>query len=176
MERGTDINMIYYALDKNGKPIGKVGQLNDVEIQTEEPELTDEIPMISLTDSFSGEFKIELMRKDKRTWGRILQMPKYKVTEWMFPRKKKRGTMKRKRRLRKEMAQAIINLIRNMDFRNVFRDIGVTAEQAGKTIQKFEEMLRETEDGTRDTTKTLPIQSARGKNTVFDGGGRSVLQ
>lgn len=164
----------YYAIKNDGTLLGEIGRMEGVEIQ--EPDLKNEVPTISLTDGFSGEFTIELKRKDKKIFGSIFGMPKYKVTEWMFPKKKKRGTMKRERRLRKETARAIINLIRNMDCSNIFRDLGVTAEQAGKTIQKFEEMLRETEDGTRDTTKTLPIQSARGKNTVFDGGGRSVLQ
>ena len=36
--------------------------------------------------------------KDKKTWGKIFQMPKYKVTEWAFPKKKKRGSIRRKRR------------------------------------------------------------------------------
>ena len=42
---------------------------------------------------------IELTRKDKRFWLRkVFCVPKYKVTEILFPRKKKRGTMRRRRR------------------------------------------------------------------------------
>ena len=41
---------------------------------------------------------IKLTRKSKRIWGKIFMMPKYIVTEWCFPRKKKRGTMRRNRR------------------------------------------------------------------------------
>lgn len=42
-------------------------------------------------------FSFELRRKDKRIWAKILLMPRYKATEWIFPKKKKRGTMRRKR-------------------------------------------------------------------------------
>ena len=43
--------------------------------------------------------RFELTRKDKRYWLRkVFCVPKYKVTEELFPRKKKRGTNRRKRR------------------------------------------------------------------------------
>lgn len=51
---------------------------------------------IKTDDEFS--FTIELKLKNKKVWGMILMMPRYAVTEWMFPKKKKRGTMRRRRR------------------------------------------------------------------------------
>ena len=51
---------------------------------------------IKQNDEFS--FTIELKMKDKKVWGKILMMPRYAVTEWMFPKKKKRGTMRRRRK------------------------------------------------------------------------------
>lgn len=51
---------------------------------------------LKTNDEFS--FTIELKMKDKKVWGKILMMPRYAVTEWMFPKKKKRGTMRRRRR------------------------------------------------------------------------------
>lgn len=44
----------------------------------------------------------ELTRRDKRFWlSKVFGLPKYKVTEEVFPRKKKRGTMRRERRRRR---------------------------------------------------------------------------
>ena len=51
---------------------------------------------IKTNDEFS--FTIKLKGKDKKAWAKILMMPRYAVTEWMFPKKKKRGTMRRRRR------------------------------------------------------------------------------
>lgn len=42
---------------------------------------------IKRNDEFS--FTIELKRKDKKVWAKILMMPKYAATEWMFPKKEK---------------------------------------------------------------------------------------
>ena len=49
----------------------------------------------SLTDEIT--IPITPSRKSKKIWGKILMMPKYVITEWCFPRKKKRGTMRRNR-------------------------------------------------------------------------------
>lgn len=97
-----------------------------------------EVPTIRLTDGFSGEFEIEISRKDKKVWGRILQMPKYKITEWMFPRKKKRGTIKRKRRQSKKSAAAMIRALRRAMMR-----FGVTAEQASEEIKKLFQRIQQ---------------------------------
>ena len=51
---------------------------------------------IKSDDGFS--ITIELKRKDLKAWAKILMMPRYAVTELMFPKKKKRGTMRRRRR------------------------------------------------------------------------------
>lgn len=56
---------------------------------------------IKRNDEFS--FTIELKRKDKKVWAKILMMPRYEATEWMFPKKKKRGTMRRRRRVKNEV-------------------------------------------------------------------------
>ena len=98
----------------------------------------NEVPTISLTDGFSGEFDIEISRKDKKVWGRILQMPKYKITEWMFPRKKKRGTIKRKRRQRKRSAAATIRALRRAMMR-----FGVTAEQASEAMRELFQRIQQ---------------------------------
>lgn len=137
----------FMAMKSDGSPItlGKVTEINTI---TESP--TPEPPLVHIADDTGLTVTITLTKKDKKAWAKILNMPKYKVTEWMFPRKKKRGTMKRERRLRKETARAIINLIRNMDCSNIFRDFGVTAESAGEAIRKYAEMLKEMEEAAKD--------------------------
>lgn len=41
----------------------------------------------------------EIISRDaKETWGRIFELDKYQITEWANPRKKKRGTIRRRRR------------------------------------------------------------------------------
>lgn len=45
---------------------------------------------------------IKLSRKAKRRVNRAFGLPEYKITEWCFPKKKKRGTIRRKRKERKE--------------------------------------------------------------------------
>lgn len=57
----------------------------------------EEAPQISLTDKNELTLVLSLGRKDKKMWGKVFQMPRYKVTEWMFPKKKKRGTKRRAR-------------------------------------------------------------------------------
>lgn len=61
-------------------------------------------------ESFSGSIELKLSPKDKKIWGKIFMMPKYRVTEWANPRKKKRGTMRRARRERRN-EQATANQI-----------------------------------------------------------------
>lgn len=40
----------------------------------------------------------ELNREDRKAWARVFQMRRFEATEWIFPRKKKRGTARRLRR------------------------------------------------------------------------------
>lgn len=77
--------------------------------ETGERKLIGEIAETSITPTeedgeritFTNEpitMRIELTRKDKRFWLRkVFSVPKYEVTEILFPRKKKRGTMRRRR-------------------------------------------------------------------------------
>ena len=60
----------------------------------------ESVDMVEIGFSFNDEITIPIIlsRKSKKIWGKILMMPKYAITEWCFPRKKKRGTMRRNRR------------------------------------------------------------------------------
>ena len=87
------IGTIYIA-DNDGN-YHEFGGIKEINIVPDES-----VDVMEMDLSFNDEIRIpiELDRKSKRIWGKILMMPKYVVTEWCFPRKKKRGTMRRNRR------------------------------------------------------------------------------
>lgn len=55
-------------------------------------------PTLTLGDQSGFQFEVLLDRDGRKAWARIFQMQRYKATEWIFPRKKKRGTARRLRR------------------------------------------------------------------------------
>lgn len=88
-----------FRSDGTPTPLGKVTEINMI---TESP--TPEPPLVHLADDTGFTVTVTLTKKDKKAWAKILNMPKYALTEWIFPRKKKRGT---KRRIRKAFRQLI---------------------------------------------------------------------
>ena len=89
MEIGT-----LYIADQDGN-YHEFGGIKEINV-----ELDESVDVMEMDFSLTDEIRIpiELTRKSKRIWGKILMMPKYVVTEWCFPRKKPRGTMRRNRR------------------------------------------------------------------------------
>ena len=55
-------------------------------------------PKINLTDGSGITMTIKLDRESKKVFAEMFMMPKYLATEWMFPKKKKRGTKRRKKK------------------------------------------------------------------------------
>lgn len=89
--------MTFYATDGQGNYI-KIGDRIEVVTIKDPNEPPDPLKGICIAVQREFGFEFELGRKDKRIWSKIMMMPQYKATEWMFPRKKKRGTMRRKRK------------------------------------------------------------------------------
>ena len=93
MEKGT-----IYIMDPETGAYKEFGGIKEVSIT---PDEEDENVLIN----FSSEpitLHFELTRKSKRFWLRkVFCVPKYRITEELFPRKKKRGTMRRARNKRK---------------------------------------------------------------------------
>ena len=87
------IGTIYIA-DNDGN-YHKFGGIKEINIEPDES-----VDVMEMEFSFTDEITIPitLSRKSKKIWGKILMTPKYVITEWCFPRKKKRGTMRRNRR------------------------------------------------------------------------------
>lgn len=91
----------FMAMKSDGTPIplGKVTEINTItEPQTPEP------PLVHIADHTGLTMTVTLTKKNKKAWAKILNMPKFELTEWIFPRKKKRGT---KRRIRKVERQVL---------------------------------------------------------------------
>ena len=89
------MNEYYYSTD-GGLTVYPIGEVKEIFIS--EPTQEVDYPNINL-QSETISMSLTLRRRDKKTLGRIFQMPKYKVTEWMFPKKKKRGSKRRARRV-----------------------------------------------------------------------------
>lgn len=87
---------LYYEKDPGVfTPISEVTEILTTEADSEEIDQE----YISLTDEAFASFEFDPPRKDKRIWARIMMMPRYKATEWLFPRKKRRGSMRRRRKI-----------------------------------------------------------------------------
>ena len=78
---------------------GKTVTIGNVTETSFEIEAEDQEPVIRLTDGGSTTATLNLTRDDRKVWAKILMLPKYKATEFIFPKKKKRGTVRRLRRM-----------------------------------------------------------------------------
>lgn len=102
-----ELGTVYYYDPRTEEWI-PLGGVKEVHIQCDD-EADDEpaIPMTWGKELNFGTMKpttitIKLSRKAKRRVNRAFGLPEYKITEWCFPKKKKRGTMRRRRKERKE--------------------------------------------------------------------------
>ena len=102
-----ELGTIYYYDPRTEEWI-PFGGVKEVHLQCEDE--ADDEPAIPMTWEKELKFEtmkpttitIKLSRKAKRRLNRAFGLPEYKITEWCFPKKKKRGTMRRKRKERKE--------------------------------------------------------------------------
>lgn len=78
---------------------GKTVTIGNVTETSFEIEAEDQEPVIRLTDGGSTTVTLNMTRDDRKVWAKILMLPKYKATEFIFPKKKKRGTVRRLRRM-----------------------------------------------------------------------------
>lgn len=92
------MNLFHISQDGTYQKLGDIVDIKEVSA----PDTGEEVPEISLINDEELSFTINLKRQSKKAWGRIFQMQKYKVTEWMFPKKKKRGTARRIRQKGKQ--------------------------------------------------------------------------
>ena len=92
-------------------PDGSYSKITEItEINTTQPEdlgfVVSEPHFTELAGgTFEGHVTIDFRpnKNVKKILGKILGIPKFMVTEWCFPRKKKRGSRRRNRKFRKEL-------------------------------------------------------------------------
>lgn len=90
MEKGT-----LYIVDPETGACKEIGGIKEVSIAPAEED--DSVMLNFSSEPITLQFK--LTRRDKRLWlQKVFCVPKYRITEELFPRKKKRGTMRRERR------------------------------------------------------------------------------
>lgn len=89
------------AIDKDGKlhDLGRLEHTQMLEIATDQfDEIAEAIhELTKRTEKISFTFTLDRI-KVRKAWTKIFMMPRYRATEFTFPKKKKRGTMRRMRR------------------------------------------------------------------------------
>jgi hypothetical protein len=82
---------------KDGTMFERIGEITEADLVTEDEEQRA-YPDITISNN-EWTITIELTRKAKKAWAKVFDMmPKYRLTEWANPKKKKRGTIRRQRR------------------------------------------------------------------------------
>ena len=71
----------------------KIGEIKEVELTAEPIRNEDLVGTIYLSIDYTP----FLDRKARKVWAKVFGLPKWIETEWVNPRKKKRGSMRRKR-------------------------------------------------------------------------------
>ena len=84
--------MLYFRHGDKYTPIARV---KEIKMDDEPTVHIGDLVSIPRQETFT--IKLKLNRKDKRLWGKVFMMPRWKVTEWAFPQKKKRATRRRKK-------------------------------------------------------------------------------
>lgn len=88
------MNLFYVSKDGTSQKLGDVVEVKEIS----EPDTSEEAPQLNLGNDEGLTFTINLSKIDKKVWAKLFQMQRYELTEWMFPKKKKRGTARRIRR------------------------------------------------------------------------------
>ena len=89
------------AIDKDGKH-HDLGRLEHTPtLETAKDQFDEIAAFISEIRRNAGKISVTLTLdrvKVRKAWTKIFMMPRYRATEFTFPKKKKRGTMRRMRR------------------------------------------------------------------------------
>jgi len=95
VNRKTTDGVFYGTTD--GTMFERIGEITEAELATED-EGQRAYPDITISNN-EWTITIELTRKAKKAWAKVFDMmPKYRLTEWANPKKKKRGTIRRRRK------------------------------------------------------------------------------
>lgn len=89
---------LYIATD-NGQ-YTKLAEAREISItgETLSPSALGPCDAVTACEPFTATYNFSMSRKGLRVLAKTMMMPEYKITEWVCPRKKKRGTIRRKRK------------------------------------------------------------------------------
>lgn len=90
---------LYIATD-NGQytKLAEVKEISSITGETLSPSALGPCDAVTVCEPFTATYNFSMARKGLRAFAKIMMIPKYKATEWVFPKKKKRGTMRRRRK------------------------------------------------------------------------------
>lgn len=87
----------FYIVNNNGQ-YTKLSEARDITGETLSPSALGPYDAVTVCEPFTATYNFSMSRKGLRVLAKIIGMPKYKITEWTCPKKKKRGTMRRRRK------------------------------------------------------------------------------
>ena len=90
------IKLMAYGTDGKLFPIGTMIDISETIL--EDPPDKGAYVLEKISDEFSFTMKLKMPRKMKRGIYDIFEIPKYRQTEYLFPKKKKRGSIRRRRK------------------------------------------------------------------------------
>ena len=99
---------LFFAQNPDGS-YRKIGEAEEIHATIPAEDLGLDVRGPRFTEAGDGtfngyvEFDFTPNKNVKKLWGKLLGIPKSMVTEWCFPRKKKRGSRRRNRKFRKEL-------------------------------------------------------------------------
>lgn len=86
-----------YIVNNNGQ-YTELAEARDITGETLSTSTMDPYDAVRVCEPFTATYKFSMSRKGLRVFAKTMGMPKYKITEWACPKKKKRGTMRRRRK------------------------------------------------------------------------------
>lgn len=93
------MNEVFY-IDNNGRK-GTLGKITEVSLYEETPEKADIFELWNDSE-FTFSSYILWTKKSKKIFAKMIGLQKWSITQLLNPRKKKRGAMRRFRRIRNE--------------------------------------------------------------------------
>ena len=85
-----------YIVNGNGQ-YTKLTEVRDITGETLSPSTMAPYDAVRVCEPFTATYTFSMSRKGLRVFAKMMGMPKYKITEWACPKKKKRGTMRRRK-------------------------------------------------------------------------------
>ena len=89
-----------YIAEDNGQytKLAEAKEISSITGETLSPSALGPCDSVTVFEPFTATYDFSMSRKGLRVLAKTIMIPEYKITEWVFPKKKKRGTMRRRRK------------------------------------------------------------------------------